>query len=244
MTRATILELPARFADSARALRQVDTLLRAGPPTELVVLPEASLTGYVSPRGDFDLTRFAEPLDGATATALAAMARAHRCHLVAPLIERDGGGLFNSVIGLAPDGTRWLHYRKRHPWYPETWATPGELPWPEVNVLGLRVTAAVCFDVHFLAEEAAGPLERADLLLFPSAWVDEAEGSDARPGHLVPLAQRFGVAVLNANWGAGRPAVLGQGGSLAIDSSGRIVSRLEGGLRLDVELEALVRAVR
>ena len=37
---------------------------------------EAALTGYVSRRGDFDLTRFAEALDGPSVTAMRAPARA------------------------------------------------------------------------------------------------------------------------------------------------------------------------
>ncbi len=87
--RVAALEIPARYDRAADNLALVDSLLSRGP-CDLALLPEASLTGYVSPQGDFDLSRFAEPKDGPTARALAELARKHRTHLVGPLIERDG----------------------------------------------------------------------------------------------------------------------------------------------------------
>jgi predicted amidohydrolase len=78
-------------------------------------------------------------------------------------------------------------------------------------------------------------LKEADVLLFSSAWVDEE--SDARPGLLQPLAKEHEVAVLNANWGPGKPRLEGQGGSLFIDAKGHLQSRLEVAKgRLDVTL--------
>ena len=115
---------------------------------------------------------------------------------------------------------------------PETWATPGDLPYPLVEWRGVRLTAAICFDVHFLAEDAARELREADLLLFSSAWVDDESG-DSRPGHLSTL----GVAVLNANWGVGRPKLPGQGGSLFMSRDGEVVERLgDIASRLDVAM--------
>jgi len=233
--RVTVVELGARYGEPAAALEAVRAALKQGPATDLVLLPEAAPTGYVSPRLDFDLTRFAEPLDGPTAQALAAVATAFHVHLVAPLVEADGGRCFNTTVGFAPGGGRFLHYRKRHPWMPETWATPGELDWPRVEVLGTKLTCAVCFDVHFLAEEAAGALEWAEVLLFPSAWVQD-EPDDSRTPMLVELATRFGVTVVNANWGPGAPALPGQGGSCVVTPEGVVRRIHEGQVRLDAQL--------
>ena len=65
-----------------------------------------------------------------------------------------------------PDGAPVFVYRKRHPWFPETWATPAR------RTAGRRdgrprVTIAICFDVHFLAEDAARELAAADVLAVP-----------------------------------------------------------------------------
>ncbi|HEY1957361.1 MAG TPA: carbon-nitrogen hydrolase family protein [Polyangiaceae bacterium] len=220
--RLAALELPARFAGVAQQLALVDELLAA--PTDLALLPEASLTGYVSPQGDFDLARFAEPRDGPTARALADLAKRHRTRLVGPLVERAGNCLYNAMIGFDADGREFLHYRKRHPWYPETWATPGDAPHPVVEVEGLRVTIALCFDIQFASE-----LPPHDVLLFPSAWVEKR---DTRPA----LLRALGTHVVNANWGVGEPRVAGQGNSCILHASGEVLAR--GGPRLDAVLTA------
>lgn len=219
MLRVAVLELPAQWGKPQAALQRADAML-ARTPADLVLLPEASLTGYVSPDGDFDLTRFAEPMGGPTARACAELAKKHRTHLVAPLILREGDALYNALTCFSPEGSPLFTYRKRHPWMPETWATPGPDPLPLVEIGGKTVTAAICFDVHFLEEESAEQLEQADLLLFASAWVDDGP-EPARPPLLKHLAQRFHLHVANANWGVGIPRIPGQGSSIIYAPDGR-----------------------
>ena len=233
--RLSLLELPATWAGeggTAPALALVDALLSEGPPTDLVLLPEASLTGYLSPRGSFDLAPFAEPDDGLTSRALAALAQKHRVHLAAPLIERDGARSTTPSSIVGPDGARLAKYRKRHPWYPETWATPGDAPYPLVRVGPVDVTLAICFDVHFLEDDAHDVLEKADVLLFPSAWVDDEPG-DARGPLLGELARRHGLTIANANWGPGVVRVQGQGRSRVVYATGESVEIEAGRSRLD-----------
>lgn len=217
----TVVELPARWGDPAAALAEVDAILARGPATDLVLLPEAALTGYVSPAGDYDLTAAAEPLDGPTARGLAALAARHQVHLVGPLIEADGDVRHNAAVGFGPDGARVLHYRKRHPWFPERWATPGDRPHPRVRLGDLEVTIAICFDLHRLAVEADATLAEVDLLLFPTAWVDRL---DTRPTRLSFLARHYGVAVANANWGPGVVEIPGQGGSMIVAADGALLA--------------------
>lgn len=221
--RVTALEIPARFDHVRENLELTDALLSRAP-TDLALLPEASLTGYVSEQGDFDLTRFAEPKDGPTARALAALAKKHATHLVGPLIERSGNCVYNTMIGFDPDGAEFIHYEKRHPWYPETWATPGEGPHPEIRIGALAISVAICFDIHFAEWPSV------DLLLFPSAWVEEEEGSR------VALLTKVGTNVVNANWGVGVPRVPGQGDSMIVGASGKILAR--GAPRIDAEISA------
>ncbi|CAN5138547.1 hypothetical protein BH09MYX1_BH09MYX1_05310 [soil metagenome] len=228
-----LLELPARFGKVDETLDEIDALV-ARAPCELVVLPEASITGYVSTRGNFDLRPLAEPRGGATERALSAIARRHRVHLAAPLIERDGDAFYNSFFVFDPEGMVIASYQKRHPWYPETWATAGAKPPPVFTVAEWNVTLAICFDVHTLAEDAASELERADLLLFPSAWVED-EGDDLRESLLPPIAARFAVAIANANWAPGDVVLPGQGTSRIYDASGALIAKATE-RRLDVTL--------
>lgn len=229
--RLTILELPARWHAADRALAEVDAAL-TGSTADLVLLPEASLHGYVSPEGDADLTRFAEPIDGPTSLACRALAEKHGVHLVAPLVLREGAALYNAMICHAPDGSRPFSYRKRHPWIPETWATRGAEPLPVVAIADRVVTIAICYDLHFLPRESADQLEAADVLLFPSAWVEKP---DFRIPRLQRLAHNFGLVIANANWGAGELVVPGQGNSCVVAADGSVLARVEHG-RIDLEL--------
>ena len=228
--RVAAIELPARHGDPAGQLRALDRALASLPPggPTLAVLPELALTGYVSARGDFDVSRFAEPRGGALLQEVAAIAVARQIALLASWVERDGARCFNSAALIDEAGALVLHYRKRHPWFPETWASAGDLGMPVATLHGRRVAVAVCFDVHFVSAEAAEVLDSIDGLLFPSAWVDD-DAHDLR-GELLPaLAARHGCAVVNANWGRGAPAVLGQGGSRIVDGSGVTVARAAAG---------------
>ncbi len=216
----TALQLPARWNQPDAQLRLTEALLARGPKTDLALLPEAALTGYVSPDGDFDLSPFAEPLSGPTHAAYASLARRFDCLLVGPVIEREGPRCFNSLVGVTPDGATLLHYRKHHPWYPETWASAGERWCPTVRWRGVALTVALCFDLHFLPGEP----DDAQLLLFSSAWVDP---DDTRPALLQALARARRLEVLNANWGSGPPLTPGQGGSLHVDRDGAVTARLQ-----------------
>lgn len=221
--RVAVLQLAARFDRAADAHRAA-TALATAAPADLVVLPEASLTGYLGlgRRGgpDFDLSRFAEPIDGPTFERIAALAREADAFVAAPLIERtESGGVANAFVVVDRRGARVAHYRKRHPWYPETWATAGVLPPPRFDVGGVRVTLAICFDVHFLDEEpdACAALASADLFVFPSAWVEDV---DSRGAMLSALARRHRVAIANANWASGDVRIAGQGASRIVAADG------------------------
>jgi predicted amidohydrolase len=166
--------------------------------------------------------------------ALGALAQKHSLHLFGPLILDEAGKCFNATVGFAPSGEHVVTYRKRHPWIPEEWATAGREPYPLFEIAGFRVTIACCYDVHFLADEATEVLDAADLLLFPSAWVEEV---DSRPRRLRALARRHRVAVAGANWGKGELWVAGQGGSCIIDARGEVLAKTKtSGTRADATL--------
>jgi predicted amidohydrolase len=107
-----------------------------------------------------------------------------------------------------------------------------------VELCGEVVTIAVCYDVHFLASDAVDALEAASVLLFPSAWVEDPDTRDTRAAHLAPIARRFGLHVVNANWGEGVVRVPGQGGSCVLAPDGSLVARATPGGRIDVTIGA------
>lgn len=221
MATFAVIEVPARFGDSALTLVEIDSLLD-GVRADVVLLPEACITGYVSPHGNFDLARFGESINGPTARAISERATRLGIHLGAPIIERDSGGRhFNTYAIYAPDGRRLVRYRKRHPWFPEVWASAGDEPHPIFEICGLRATIAICYDVHFLEDEAAAILHGVDVLIFPSAWVEASPHDDTRTEIFERLARRFRISVANPNWGPGDVRVPGQGSSRIVGPDGR-----------------------
>jgi predicted amidohydrolase len=229
MRRVVGLELPARFGEPGAVLRELATTLQAHEG-DLVLLPECALTGYLDAGGECDLRPFAEPAvrlgeelshrgPHSIAAQLAELASRQKLHLVAPLIERTPNGFFNSMIGVAPDRTVFVHYRKRHPWFPERWVTPGELPYGSFELFGARFLLAICFDIHFVAAEVPALLQAADVLLFPSAWVDDGR-ADLRGPIFRKLAASYNLTIVNANWGPGAPLLRGQGRSRIVTAQG------------------------
>ena len=219
MPRVCALEVPHRFGEVQAQLAWLEPRL---PACELIVLPETCLTGYVGPGGHNDLTRFGEPRGGPSEEALRALAKRSGRALLAPLIEREGARCYNACAFIDADGAVLARYRKRHPWMPETWATPGEAELPLFAWRGLRLTVAICFDAQFLLEESPAALRACDALLFPSAWTEFPP--DTRPELLGAIARRFGCMVVNANWGKGRPRLPGQGRSLILDRAGAVIA--------------------
>ncbi len=231
--RVACLEIPAAFNQAPNQLALLECSLDARSECDLIVLPEGALTGYVSPQGQFDLRQFAEPLDGTSCQTLSKLAKKHATALVGPLIEQRGGSFFNTTVGFRPNGQPLFVYRKRHPWYPETWADAGTEPLPQFDFNGWTLSCAMCFDAHFLEAESALELDAAEVLLFPSAWVDD---TDSRTPLLQQLSRRFSLAIVNCNWGIGSPQLPGQGDSIILNQEGARVDT-RNGLWVTAQLE-------
>jgi len=234
--RVAVLEMPARWDARDEALDDIDQEL-ARTHADLLVVPELAFTGYLSPRGEIDLSHFSEPLDGTTVTEAKRIAKRRHANLVVPLVLREGDTISNAAVLVEPTG-EVTAYRKRHPWIPERWATPGRSPPPLVRIAGITLTFGVCYDLHFLPEDASDELEQADLLVFTSAWVDDEA---TRLPQLAALATRFRVAIANANWGPGVVEIPGQGDSAIFDANGSILARVRPN---EHRADAFVRAVK
>jgi 5-aminopentanamidase len=224
--RVAALQLPLVWGHKDAAFALLEAQLAALSGVQLVLLPEAFFTGYVSPMGRFDLRPYAEPLDGESRQRVAALARRFNVAIAAPLIEQAGQQYFNSMLFIDEHGALLGHYRKRHPWFPEKWASPGDLGFPVFLWGGCSLCMAICFDLHFLGKERGRELTQADLLLFSSVWVEE--DGDTRTPQLQGLAQRYKVNVINANWAESLPRVPSQGGSVIFDASGGTLARAAG----------------
>ncbi|MEU1121798.1 MULTISPECIES: carbon-nitrogen hydrolase family protein [unclassified Streptomyces] len=134
----------------------------------LLVAPELYLTGYAI--GD-DIARLAEPVDGASAKAVAEIAARHGVGVAYGYPEREGARVFNSVQLIGPDGATLANYRKTHLFggFERDAFSPGEQAVIQAELGGIRVGLMICYDVEFPENVRAHALAGTDLLVVPTA---------------------------------------------------------------------------
>jgi len=144
---------------------------------DLVVLPAFSLTG--PPASPGDAAALAEPADGPTQQAVAAMAHALSAHVVASHVERDDDALFHRAVLVGPDGAVIGAYRQAHldP-LRSGWATGGD-DLPVFDTAIGRVGMLLCEDARFPEASAVLAARRADIIALPTWW----DGSYGGPLH-------------------------------------------------------------
>ena len=143
--------------------------------SDLVVLPEMAVTGYLfdSPA---EARVVAEAPDGPTFQALAPIARAQQAWLVCGFPERDGERLFNSAMVIGPDGGLRFCYRKTLLFDADTsWALPGDSGYLAFEVCGYRVAVGICMDLNDDRFVAWCTRESIDVLALPTNWLDQGE---------------------------------------------------------------------
>ena len=140
----------------------------------LLAFPEMLMS---LPRSSEPLRAIAEPPDGAFVTALAAIAREFRLHLLATFWERmpNEERVGNAAILLSPDGAALTTYRKLHLFdamnvqESRTMIAGNRLP-EVVSVHSVAVGAAICYDLRFPELFRHFARQQADLVIIPSAW--------------------------------------------------------------------------
>lgn len=230
-------------AKAANFSRVEELVARAAPrPGALVVLPEMFATGF-----SMNVGRTAEENRGETFAFLGSVARTFRVSMLGGVVTRgEGGRAYNEAVGIAPDGTETIRYRKMHPF---TYAGEGEhfdageggLLWRTED---LTVAPFVCYDLRFPEVFRLAARDGAELFVVIANW------PSSRVEHWRLLLRARAVEnqayVVGVNRCGRDPNVAYPGASLAVDPQGGIVGELgeeEGWLGLEVDPER-VRAIR
>ena len=149
--------------------RVVDLIGQRREGTDLIVFPEATLTGFPTRENVRDV---AEPLDGASLTAVRDAARAAKVGVAVGLAERDGDRFYNTTVLIDERGDIALRYRKTHLWATDVGVfTPGDR-FEVCEFKGMTVGILICYDIEF--PETARALGRlgAEMLIVTNGNMD------------------------------------------------------------------------
>jgi predicted amidohydrolase len=215
---------------------------------KIIVLPETSVTGYLSQdlktnwhlagwpieKGFVgkDPAPFAEPVPGPSTDHFCALAKRLGVYVTVPLLEfepsldsRRNPAFYNTVCLASPEGKIVAHYRKLTPWpYPEkSWATPGDRGVAVYDTEYGRVGLAICFDIHTILEKYQP--KQIWALLYPIAWVDDEHPAEWFWHRLPERIKPFGHYVVGANWSVDQKQVWrGYGFSTIYAPTGEILA--------------------
>ncbi|HZQ27994.1 MAG TPA: nitrilase-related carbon-nitrogen hydrolase [Acidimicrobiales bacterium] len=162
------LDFPAGEPEAERRQR-VAEILAGAPASDLLALPELWDVGYFA----FDRYQLAAmPLDEGPVTALSALS-SPAVVVAGSVLERSPTGVHNTIAVLGSGGQLVGAYRKMHLF--RYGSREGELLTPGagatvVDVGGLNVGLATCFDLRFPEQFAAMRDAGADVFVVPAAW--------------------------------------------------------------------------
>jgi len=218
----------------------------SGNGAKIIVLPETSITGYLSQdlktnwhvKGmplepqytGLDPAKYAEPVPGPSTKHFCELAKAEKVYLTIPLLEVDRPAVgvpryFNTVCLANPKGELVAHYRKLTPWpVPEkSWATPGDRGVQTHDTEYGRVGLGICFDIHTILEKYEQ--KKIWCLLYPIAWVDREHPADWMFHKLPERVKPFKHHLIGANWSVDKAQDWrGYGFSVVISNEGKVVA--------------------
>lgn len=241
--RVALLQVEPGSRDVAGNLDRLADACGAG--ADLVVTPEMYLTGYDI--GPDAVRALAEPADGPSAAAVAAIARRTGTAVLYGYPERSGAAVFNAVALVGPDGARLASYRKTHLFGEldrASFSASAEPP-PVIRLGDWMLGLLTCYDVEFPEIVRVLALRGADAVLVPTA---NMLPYDRVPQTLVPArAYENQVYVAYANY-VGREGSLTYGGlSCVAGPDGDAVAAAGRGTELlvaDLDREVLAASRR
>ncbi len=172
-------------ANLARCLELLKTAAKRG--AQLVVFPEAALTGYVycSLR---EALPTAEPIPGPSTEGIAAACRELNVYAVFGLLEKDGGKCYNASAFVGPSGLIGK-YRKLHLPYVgvDRFVDQGDLPLQVHDTELGRIGLSICYDLDFPEHARVLTLLGAEVIVSIANW---PEGVEFVPEYLLRTRAR------------------------------------------------------
>jgi predicted amidohydrolase len=192
----------------------------------LIVLPELATTGYCWVSRE-EVAPFVEPIPGPTTDRFQALAARYGCYiaLCLPEVDPDTDIYYNGMALIGPEGIIGT-YRKIHSYISEPrWARDGDLGMPVWDTPLGRLSALICMDAMYFESARIPALHGADVLLFPTNWLEEHCPSS----WWMARAFENGVYFIAANRYGVERGVQFSGGSCILNPDGSIQAYLDTG---------------
>jgi predicted amidohydrolase len=191
----------------------------------LLIAPEMILSGYnIGPQA---ISERAERSDGASAQAIADIARRHGIAILYGYPERAEGHIYNSIQLIERDGKSLANYRKSHLFGAIDCDafSPGSDETVLADVDGWRVGFLICYDVEFPENVRRLALAGADFVAVPTAVMPPY---DSVATHMVPTrAYENHLFVAYANRCASENGLDYIGQSCVVGPDGKDLARAE-----------------
>lgn len=153
-----------------KSLQRMSSLAKAaGSDIDLLVLPEASLTGYNIPLNSAQLIAVAR--NSNTTDQIRSICQQSSIAIAYGYIERHGNALYNSVHVIDSTGSSIAHYRKCHLWgeLDKRLFTAGSGFSPVFELSGWQLGLLICYDIEFPESSRHLSLQGAELIVAPTA---------------------------------------------------------------------------
>ncbi|WP_321883246.1 carbon-nitrogen hydrolase family protein [Paraburkholderia bannensis] len=149
--------------------RTIDAIGQRRAGTDLMVFPEATLTGFPTRENVRDI---AETLSGPSLSAVRDAARAANVAVAVGLAERDGERFYNTTVLIDERGDIALRYRKTHLWATDVGVfTPGDR-FEVCEFKGMTVGLLICYDIEFPESARAVGSLGAEMLVVTNGNMD------------------------------------------------------------------------
>ncbi|MCG5074326.1 carbon-nitrogen hydrolase family protein [Paraburkholderia tagetis] len=149
--------------------RTLDAIGKRRALTDLMVFPEATLTGFPTRENVRDV---AETLSGPSLTAVRDAARNANVAVAVGLAERDGERFYNTTVLIDERGEIALRYRKTHLWATDVGVfTPGDR-FEVCEFKGMTVGLLICYDIEFPETARALGMLGAEMLVVTNGNMD------------------------------------------------------------------------
>jgi len=136
---------------------------------QLVLFPEASLTGYNNTTAVNQ--RIAQRADGDAAQVISRICKDNNIAIAYGFAEKSGDQIHNSVQLIDAAGRSQMLYRKTHLWGEQDRSlfVQGDDLVPVINWHGWKIGMLICYDIEFPENVRRLALEGAELILTPTA---------------------------------------------------------------------------